>query len=59
MGTHGLATADFYGADISGAKLPLCDITMAQLSSCRYTPELAQMIQTKYYLLKGMETENI
>lgn len=51
IGVRTLEGATFYGADISGAKLSLNDITMEQLGQCLYTPELAQMIQTKYFLM--------
>ncbi len=48
-----LVGAKFGGADISGAQLSLNEISMEQLGQCLYTPELAQMIQAKYYLLKA------
>lgn len=43
----------FHNADITGAKLSLEDISIEQLEQCLYTPELAQMIKAKYYLLKA------
>ena len=48
-----LVNAKFNYADISGAKISLNDITIEQLGQCLYTPELAQMIQAKYCLMKA------
>ena len=53
IGVQTLEGANFYGADISGAKISLNDITIEQLGQCLYTPELAQMIQAKYCLMKA------
>ena len=51
LGVRNLESVNLYGADISGAKISLRDITFKQLEMCLFTPELAQMIQAKYNLM--------
>ena len=55
LGVRNLESVNLYGADISGAKISLKDITFKQLGMCLFTPELAQMIHAKCNLMKAYE----
>lgn len=51
LGVRNLESVNLYGADISSAKISLKDISIKQLETCLFTPELAQIIQAKYNLM--------